>query len=147
MTPSLLFYYPNESTLLHLLLTSVVLNGHDNQQSIYTHCHEEEFVIAMLDAGCDKVVNHTDKKGQRPLHIIAKRMDLFKQLVNYGAHVDAVNTEGKTVLPTGTFGVPSLYCTVANAIVKYSLPYQSAQLPSHVVQFVMLHDPHIISIN
>ena len=63
-------------------------------------------------------------------------------LMKYGAHIDAVNSKGETAFPRGTFGVPSLYCTVANAIVQYSLPYQSIGLPSHAVQFkfIMLHD-------
>lgn len=148
-------YYPNKSTLLHLLLANVLLDSHGrasihtyHQQEaslpIQTHHHEEAFVVALLNAGCDKVLNHADKDGQRPLHIIVDRTDIFKVLINHGAHIDAVNVLGKSALPTGTFGVSSLYCTAANAIVMYSLPYQSMELPYHVVQFIMLHDPHTL---
>lgn len=141
-------YYSNESTLLHLLLENVLLDTvSHHQHALYTHCHEEEFVVAVLDAGCGEVINHPDKEGERPLHTITKRKDIFKLLINHGAHIDAVNSEGKTALPMGTFGVRSLYCTVANAIVSFSMPYQSIGLPSRVVHFIMLHDPCIINVS
>ena len=128
-------YCLKDPTILH---TAIEITY---DEEAFTQSQVETFIGAILEAGGDQIIDCMNIAGQRPLHIVANDQSLLKLLVDHGAHVDAVNSEGKTALPIGTFGVPSLYCTVANAIVKYSLPYQSIGLPPHVVQFVMLHDP------
>ena len=99
------------------------------------------FIEAFLVAGGNKVIDCVDDNGQRPLHLCINNKCVAKLLIKHGAHADAVNKKGETAFPRGTFGVPSLYCTAANATVKHLLPYQSVGLPSCVVQFIGLHDP------
>ena len=124
---------PKKSTILHLAVNAIDCVHSAKEQTT-------EFIEAVLEAGGGDVINYTSDKGQRLLHIVANNEGLTELLIKHGAHVDAVDSKGKTAFPTGTFGVPPLYCTVANAIVRYSLPYQWIGLPPHVVQFVMLHD-------
>ena len=123
-------YFPKGSTILHAA-TNVLEPNTKNHK---------EFFEAILEAGGSQVIDIVDSQGQRPLHVIPKSENIAKVLINHGAHADAVNSKGETAFPLGTFGIPSLCCTIANAIVKYSLPYQSTKLPSHIVQFIMLHD-------
>ena len=120
-----------QAPALHLALETV-------KSSLFKN-DAEKFVDAVLAVGGDKFIDCADK-GQRPLHLVAGNESLTDMLISHGAHVDAVNGKGKTALPRDAFGVPSLYCTTANAIVQYSLPYLSIGLPTHVVQFVVLHD-------
>ena len=126
-------YYSKESTILHEVIF-IIQEGYS-----MTEEQKEAFIEAVLEAGCDKAIDEVDAEGLRPLHRASGSN--VKILIKHGAHVDATNSRGEIPLPKGTFGVPSLRCTVANAIVKYSLPYQSIGLPSHVVEFVKLHDP------
>ena len=121
-------YYEKNSTVLFIAL-----------EAVFT----EPFIEAILKAGGDKAIDCANRQGQRPLHVAASG-HTREMLMKYGAHVDAVNSKGETAFPRGTFGVPSLYCTVANAIVQYSLPYRSIGLPSHVVQFILLHDQYAL---
>ena len=123
-------YHPETSTILHVAID--VAKPRDNQEQSHS------FLEAVLEAGGDEFIDTANDKGQRPLHRVTG--STVQLLIEHRAHVDAVDSQGKAAVPTGTFGVPSLYCTVANAIVKCSLPYQSIGLPSHVVEFVMLHD-------
>ena len=133
-------YHPKGSTILHTAITMV---EHSARQYplVLTEEQVETFLEAVLEAGGNKVIDTTGITGERPLHIVHDNIRIATLLIEHGAHIDAVNSQGKAAVPTGTFGVPSLYCTVANAIVKCSLPYQSIGLPSRVVEFVMLHDP------
>ena len=72
--------------------------------------------------------------------------------MEYGAQVDTTNNKGLTLFSDIVKSklslykalcsphLPlSLYCTPANDVVKYCIPYRG--LPSHVIDFIKLHDP------
>ena len=70
--------------------------------------------------------------------------------MKYGAHVDTTNSKGTLFIDIVKSKLPSykvlcsphlplsLYCTAANAVVKYCISYQG--LPSHVIDFINLRD-------
>ena len=124
----------------------------------------------LLEVGGDAVINNVGWDGRTLIQLalqeaykierVEKFIRLFYEmeeviriLLEYGAHVDTTNSKGLTLfndifrskLPSyKSLCSPhlplSLYCTAANAVVKYCIPYQV--LPSHVIDFIKLHDPH-----
>ena len=93
-----------------------------------------------------------DKSEVIRIRELIKIEEVIRILLEYGAHVDTTNRKGLTLfsdivqskLPSYKAlcspHLPlSLYCTTANAVVKYSIYYQG--LPSRVIDFIKLHDP------
>ena len=150
-------YQPNGSTLLHLLLT----------QSIFLRVVKRNlnlFLRTILSLGGDDAIIHPDgtDKGRRPLHIAANLnltdgVVLTNTLILHGAHIDAVDVNGKTPLdycdrnsPVYSFllstGPLPLSCHAARTIISENIPYQLIDLPKHIIQFIQLHDPKSIKI-
>ena len=107
-------------------------------------------VVALLRWGADAVINLPDSEGQRPLHLAVKmcsssKTTIVSHLLDYGAHYDAVNAEGKAyyklseAYPTD---IPlPLVCQASRKIVAEAIPYLKLDIPKHVKEFVCLHDP------
>ena len=116
----------------------------------------------LLEVGGDTVINDVGWDGRTLLQValqeavnaykLEKIEEVISILLEYGAHVDTTNSKGLTLFSDIVKSklssykalcsphLPlSLYCTSANAVVKYCIPYQG--LPSHVVDFIKLHDP------
>ena len=149
-------YQPNGSTLLHLLLT----------KSIFLHIIVKRnlFLRTILSLGGDDAILHPDgtDKGRRPLHIAANLnltdgVVFTNTLILHGAHIDAVDVNGKTPLdycdrdsPIYSFllstGPLPLSCQAARMIISENIPYQLIDLPKHIIQFIQLHDPKSINI-
>ena len=117
----------------------------------------------LLEVGGDAVINDVGWDGRTLLQVALKKAvnaykierieEVIKILLEYGAHADTTNCKGLTLFSDIVKSklplykalcsphLPlSLYCTAANAVVKYCIPYQG--LPSHVIEFIKLHDPH-----
>ena len=141
-------YYPEGSELLL-----------SNSDFIYLY---PSLLCLLLEVGGDAVINDVGWDGRTLLQVALKKAvnaykiesieEVIRILLEYGAHVDTTNSKGLTLfsdivkskLPSyKALCFPhlplSLYCTAANAIAKYCLPYQG--LPSHVIDFIKLHDP------
>ena len=132
-------HYPKGTTVLHkaIFIVDRALFGEIKGPQATA------FLEAVLDAGAYEVMNCVDERGIRPIqavHISYTVLTPF--LVAHGAHHDTVNQYGQTAPFTDhrVFGISSLYCIVANAIVKHRLPYKKVGLPSHVVYHISLHD-------
>ena len=141
-------YYPEGSELLLR-----------NSDFIYLY---PSLLRLLLEVGGDAVINDVGWDGRTLLQVALKRAvnaykierieEVIKILLEYGAHVDTTNRKGLTLfsdivkskLPSYKAlcspHLPlSLYCSAANVVVKYCIPYQG--LPSHVIDFIKLHDP------
>ena len=139
-------YYPEGSELLL-----------SNSDFIYQY---PSLLRLLLEVGGDAVINDVGWDGTTLLQVALKKAvnaykveEVIRILLEYGAHVDTTNSNGLTLfsdivkskLPSYKAlcspHLPlSLYCTAANAVVKYCIHYQG--LPSHVIDFIKLHDPH-----
>ena len=116
----------------------------------------------LLEVGGDAVINDIGWDGRTLLQVALKKAvnvhkierieEVIRILLEYGAHVDTTNSKSLTLfsdvvkskLPSYKAlcspHLPlSLYCSAANAVAKYCIPYQG--LPSHVINFIKLHDP------
>ena len=141
-------YYPEGSELLL-----------SNSDFIYQY---PSLLRLLLEVGGDAVINDVGWDGRTLLQVALKKAvnaykverieEVIKILLEYGAHVDTTNSKGLTLfsdlvkskLPSyKALCFPhlplSLYCIAANAVAKYCIPYQG--LPSHVIDFIKLHDP------
>lgn len=156
-----LFLVTDGDTLLHVAIDAlqVLPFSEENFATLYLSANVCVYIEALLMAGADEAINTMSTfSGDMPIHRVAYYLDyhkeLFQLLVNYGAHPDTVNREGKTMMGFFTKSVfyealrgpLSLYCCVANAVVRYSLPYQSIGLPRHVVCYVDTHNSESIKI-
>ena len=146
-------YYPEGSELLL-----------SNSDFIYLY---PSLLRLLLEVGGDTAINDVGWDGRTLLQVafqeavnaykIEKIEEVISILLEYGAHVDTTNSKGLTLFSAivkssdivksklssykalCSLHLPlSLYCTAANAVVKYCIPYQ--ELPSHVVDFIKLHD-------
>ena len=149
-------YQPSGSTLLHLLFTKNVF--------LHIIVKRNLFLRTILSLGGDDAILHPDgtDKGRRPLHIAANLnltdgVAITNTLILHGAHIDAVDVNGKTPLdycdrdsPVYSFllstGPLPLSCHAARTIVSENIPYQLIDLPKHIIQFIQLHDPKSIKI-
>ena len=140
------------STLLHLALRRK---------------NSERLLIALLKCGGKKIVNYMDYTGMRPLHLAAyvqvehpgrnEPGITFSALLDYGAHIDAVDDGGLTaeqyllaaadsthgdllraLLGHGT--IPSLMCLSSQAISSYDICYNGTTLPQHLKAYISCHD-------
>ena len=113
---------------------------------------------ALLENGGDHLVNSfSSQYKQRPLITAMSYQtssfgsQLISMLLDAGAHIDVVDTEGNTpetlckasaVSDVLECNIPrSLYCLTARAVVKHNIPFTLYSLPSHVVYFISLHNP------
>lgn len=145
---------PSDSTLLHLALSEYYLI---KRQTVYTSLKDTSRLTAsLLRWGAHKVVDEPTVDGERPLHLAAHLANseassepLIPILLQYGAHLDAVSSTGKTAqdlctseLKTLLFpSVPlPLFCQVSRFLVFNSIPYHELDLPPHVKQLIALHD-------
>ena len=116
----------------------------------------------LLEVGGDAAINDVGWDGRTLLQValnkavnaykIERIEEVLRILLDYGAHVDTTNSKGlslfsdivKSKLPSykalcSPYLPLSLYCVAANAVAKYCVPYLG--LPSHVIDFIKLHDP------
>ena len=141
-------YYPEGSELLLSISNSIYLYP--------------SLLRLLLEVGGDTVINDVGWDGRTLLQValqeavnaykIGRIEEVISILLEYGAHVDTTNSKGLTLfsdrvkskLPSykalcSPYLPLSLYCTAANVVVKYCIPYQG--LPSRVIDFIKLHDP------
>ncbi|CAB0035738.1 unnamed protein product [Trichogramma brassicae] len=113
---------------------------------------------AKLLIQCGADVNAMDHKRNTPLHYIVQYKkpisdfitlhSIILDLVQSGAHIDAVNSQGKTPYEAATTGVAeiilrtqtklSLKCIAAKVIKNHNLSY-SGSVPSCLESFIELH--------
>lgn len=120
-------------------------------------------VALFLDQGCS--VHCEDEDGNFPLHLAVQMKDdsaleCIRTLLEYGAHIDAVNFDGHTALdvaktkgigckqkPTeimselevAMFHYSSLQCLASKAVTKYKIDY-ALVLPRQMVEYVSWHE-------
>ncbi|XP_053596423.1 protein fem-1 homolog B-like isoform X1 [Microplitis demolitor] len=144
-------------TLLHLAVNAntPVDDFHTNDVCKFPCCATAKLLI---ECGAD--VNAMDNDRNTPLHVIVayeKPISDFLtlhgivvELINAGAHVDTVNSEGKTPYDAATTGVAeivlrsqtqlSLKCMAAKAVKTYGLSY-TGYVPRSLESFIELHGP------
>lgn len=119
-------------------------------------------IAMLLDHGCS--VHCEDDEGNFPLHLAVQlkedsALNCVRTLIEYGAHVDAVNFDGHTALSLAREGVGfenlgseivqelekasvrqlSLQCLASGAVVKNGVDYVSI-LPRKLVEYVSWHE-------
>ena len=127
----------NPTTILHLAL-------------LHTRSQGPELTKAILENGGDCLVDGVGPCGNRPIQIIYNE-HLIKLLLDYGAHLDAVNMFGRSafnsikpfmpesVVSDSTWGARRLSC-LCSLVVAKTIPYLSMDLPSKVKKLILLHD-------
>ena len=108
------------------------------------------FLSILLESGGDAFVNKVGWTGYRPLKL-AQTKEATSLLLAHGAHLDAVSKPNlfkrRTCISLNPhlddyFSTPlPLICLSAKCIVSESIPYQSIDLPCHIIEFIALHDP------
>ena len=149
------------SLLFHMFHTMSKIKffcGYDLSSIIYIF---NVFVEAVMKAGGKECLNTLNSHGRRLLEdasMISKTLrqtgECVSTLIEWGAHIDAVNYLGRTAAHpkyclqnSSTYsyfvslGPSPLFCYAARTIVREHLPYQTLGLPNHIVSFVKLHDP------
>ena len=150
------------SSLLHYALTNFVINDEvdDEENRVYSKYDGlGKLIDALLDWGCYQIIDFPDRNGLRPVHVAAHTENeaisstsrgLVSALISSGAHVDAVNSDGRTlhdicrndevqgVLRSN--GPVALVCLAAKSIVNDGIPYLSLGLPPRILSLVKLHD-------
>ena len=116
-------------------------------------------IALFLDLGCP--VHCEDESGNFPLHLAVKLQEdtaplCIKTLLEYGAHIDAVNFDGKTALDLALQDETpqkavrgelqrnvsqflSLQCLASRAVVRYCNGYASV-LPPRLIEYVSWHE-------
>ena len=160
-------FYPFELMSLAKEFVSSYLYYPEGSELLLSNCdfiyRYPSLLCLLLEVGGDAVINDVGWDGRTLLQVALKKAvnaykferieEVIRILLEYGAHVDTTNSKGLTLfsniikskLPSYKAlcspHLPlSLYCIAANAVVKYCIPYQG--LPSHVIDFIKLHDPH-----
>ena len=115
------------------------------------------FLSLLLQSGGDAFVNKVGFTGYRPLKL-AQTKEATSLLFVHGAHLDAVSKpvsfDDQYSRPIKLnpylddyFSTPlPLTCLSARSIVSELIPYQSLDLPHHIIKFVALHDPDDIQV-
>lgn len=139
-------------TLLHFVLSE---EFHHKRQTSYHSIKDISLLLSIiLYWGANKVINKPTSGGERPLHLAVYLANnegqlLVPVLLNHGAHLDAVNKDGKTpkdlcdpelesvLFPT----VPlPLVCQACHLIVAEDIPYDNLDLPPHIKHLISVHD-------
>lgn len=144
--------YACTTTLLHVIL-------HLNDCNVHL---PDGYLVAFLDWGAKKWINSPGEFGKRPLHVASDRRTI-SMLCEYGAHLDAVDGEGRTarfvVLHNGNVRVTSeklpktmsmvvgdgprpLSCLSAMSVVEHGIPYADLEISPRMKMFILLHDPN-----
>ena len=101
-------------------------------------------IQTFLNSGGERWINTPGVHGHRPLHLdIPKEVEVL--LVEYGAHLDAVDAGGSTPKCSREYynsHPRPLSCIVARSIVKAGglMEHEISLLPAHVQAFISLHD-------
>ena len=147
------------TTLLHHSLTNFSLADGDDKHILDHFTDLCPLVTALIAWGAEQVIDWPDGCGSRPVHVALSLDDennedheVLSPLINGGAHLDAVDKNGrsvysvcrKTVHRTVLYSVgpPSLCCLAARTVVSEDVPYQS--LPRYVQNFIQYHDSRCI---
>ena len=116
-----------------------------------------EVVQSMLECGGNSLINAFDKHGRRPLHVAVQsgNHELVSLLLEFGAHVDAVNCDGCSAaevvgrrntepiqqILSDLLPLP-LTCQASRTVVATEIRYEMLDLPLHIKNFIKLHDKH-----
>ncbi|XP_012285319.1 protein fem-1 homolog B isoform X2 [Orussus abietinus] len=144
-------------TLLHL-----AVNAETPVDDFHTNdvCKFPCAATAKLLIQCGADVNAMDNERNTPLHIIVSYQKSISdfltlhtiviELINAGAHMDIVNSQGKTPYDAATTGVAeiilrtqtklSLKCMAAKVVKTYNLSYVGT-VPRSLESFIELHGP------
>ncbi|XP_066601371.1 protein fem-1 homolog B-like [Prorops nasuta] len=144
-------------TLLHLAVNpeTPVDDFHTNDVCKFPCAATTKLLIR-----CGADVNAMDNKRNTPLHLIVSYRKpisdfttlhtIIMELIEAGAHMDTVNSKGKTPYDAVTTGVAeiilrtqtklSLQCMAAKAVKTYNLPYSGKVTPC-LESFIELHGP------
>ena len=144
--------YLMNTTLLHLIPEYFSFKSSEDTIQLY------ELIIK--SDGAESAVNFVSSEGNRPLHCVAKNASepqhlmLISSLCDCGAHYDAVDMEGKTVIDyvieadlksqLEQYFPPSplpLSCLSSQIIVKGNIPYQLDSVPPSIRKYISIHDP------
>ena len=141
------FIYPFGSTLLHSFLQYIALcNDHTFSTNLL-----EEFLLC----GGYRGINSLDANGRRPGHFILElnipidlKMKFLSKLEQYGAHLDSVDKNGRTILDSMDKRLKSVFCRkplsllccCSRIIVSEQLVYETHFVPKHVIKLIQLHD-------
>ena len=133
--------------------------GSGDRDVLYSHQFQTVFLEALLRWGCSEVINSAIVGGgKRFLHFVASYLPhLVPTLLAYGAHLDAVNCEGKTAAQVCSVTAKqyfeqncpiSLTCLSCRAIASYHIPHQVLKkyIPQHLISLIMLHDSTSINV-
>lgn len=115
-----------------------------------------DVVRTMLECGGDCYIDSLDKRGKRPLHVAVQsgEPELVSLLLEFGAHLDAVNSEGSSAaevvgkkknsiqrILSDLLPLP-LTCLASQTIITAKIPYETIDLPLHIKNYIKLHDRH-----
>ena len=148
--------YAEEASLLHLALSDVKKIYY----LTYLTLQLGLLIRALLRWGADAAIDLPDWNGQRPLHLAVRlinnpvlheaAVDVMAPLVEFGAHLDLVNREGKTALSLCRSDeeremlMPSeplrLSCIACHKIVIEEIPYRKLNIPPFVKGVIRDHD-------
>ena len=137
----------DERTLLNFALNNKFRPSISSEEQKEATSTFPVLIVALLRWGANTVINVPDLSSQRPLHLAAKldNPTIISHLLDYGAHLDAVNAEGKAfyeVLKNFPTDNPlPLVCQASRKIVSERILYLNLDLPHHVEEFISLHDP------
>ena len=102
------------------------------------------FLTLLLEWGGYESINEVAYNGSRPLGLVSSKK-VAKLLVSNGAHVDAAGINNHHL--DDFFHTPlPLCCLSAKSVVANAIPYRSISLPSHIIDFIALHDPADITL-
>ena len=127
------------TTLLHLALSS---------------SPSKQLIKTILENGGDYLINEVGPCGNRPIQTVFDEPTI-QLLLDYGAHLDAVNMYGRRVFDSiKTFmsnetlpcSVKRLSCVCCSVIADTFPFYQSLSLPIRVKKQILLHDKMAASI-
>ena len=143
-------HHPVGSSLLHLSLTNFRISDESTRRHVFDRSSSvRPLVDALLSWGADDLIDSLDSDGNRPIHLAMSLSNndpsLVSCLLDYGVHLDAVNSYGQSVYdlhstsePLHSAGAPPLACLAARCVVYHNISYQH-KLPSHVINMVRLH--------
>ena len=131
------------------------------------HDHISFMVNTILQWGASSPIHAMDSKGKRPLHVAVAEPDsscnsstsreatIVSLLVENGAHLDAVDSEGHTAHEacsnwpelkaiTALSRPLPLICLASRSVVATDIPYTDLKcIPQHIIDFIKLHDPNV----
>ena len=147
--------YSPRCNLLHDFLSEVSFYMEDMVSDEHL-CSYSISLEKFLMCGAEKVINEPDGNGNRPISRVFEleseiAVQCMSILIDFGAHVDAVDHKGQMCLNWQTrhppvhsylmtLGPLKLACYAAQTIVREKIKYLQVGLPSHVISFVKMHD-------